>query len=257
MLNTVRNQDGCIGARLRLGFTGNLESGPVMRRLTPLRVAIAAAMALVVLGYGGTAVAFWKSGGSGTGASATGDALPLVLSPATPATQLFPGGQSAVHLVVTNPDLSVIRVGSLALDATQGTGGFAVDAGHSGCTSALGFSTQTNGGIGWNVPARAGAVDGTLSVTLANALTMGSAAANACQGATFTVYLIRRPGPGVPAAGPSSPSPLVVPLAFCLVLMATLAGWDGPRLARGGNGGAAAASVGAGMTPTGSVAGDR
>ena len=165
-----------------------------MRRLTPLRVAIAAAMALVVLGYGGTAVAFWKSGGSGTGASATGDALPLVLTPATPSAQLFPGGQAGVKVDITNLNLASIHVGSLVLDVAQGTGGFSVDAGHAGCdVSSLGFATQSNGGAGWTVPAKVGQVNGSLPLTLANAVTMGPGAANACQGATFTVYLVTTP----------------------------------------------------------------
>ena len=53
--------------------------------------------------------------------------------------------------------------------------------------SALGFTTQTDG---WVVAARSGGVDGTLSVTLPNALAMAPNAASACQGATFTVYLV-------------------------------------------------------------------
>ena len=60
-----------------------------------------------------------------------------------------------------------------------------VDAAHPGCAvSTLGFTTQTNGGAGWTV-----AGHGSLPVTLAGALSMSASAANACQGATFTVYL--------------------------------------------------------------------
>jgi hypothetical protein len=78
-----------------------------------------------------------------------------------------------------------VRVGSLALDTSQGTGGFAVDAAHSGCAvSALAFTTQTNGGAGWTVPG-----SGSLPVTLTAAVSMSTSAGNACQGATFTVYL--------------------------------------------------------------------
>ena len=58
-------------------------------------------------------------------------------------------------------------------------------AAHSGCVLAtLSFTTQTNGGAGWTV-----AGGQALAVTLANALSMTTCAANACQGATFTVYL--------------------------------------------------------------------
>lgn len=80
------------------------------------------------------------------------------------------------------------------LDTSQGTGGLAVDTSHSGCGLAtLSFTTQTNGGVGWTIPAKVGAVDGTLPITLANALAMSTSAANACQGASFTVYLVAGP----------------------------------------------------------------
>jgi hypothetical protein len=73
---------------------------------------------------------------------------------------------------------------------TKGAGGYGVDASHSGCAPAsLDFTTQTNGGAGWTVPARAGAVNGTLAVSLTDALFMQLNAANACQGAQFTIYL--------------------------------------------------------------------
>jgi hypothetical protein len=113
----------------------------------------------------------------------------VTLSPATPTAALVPGGSASVVLTVTNPNVSSIRVGSLALDTGQGTGGFAVDGGHSGCVlTTLSFATQTNAGAGWTV-----AGSGNLSVTLTNALSMTATAANACQGASFTVYLAAGP----------------------------------------------------------------
>jgi hypothetical protein len=60
-------------------------------------------------------------------------------------------------------------------------------------TSALHYTTQDNGGAGWNVPAKVGATEGTLDLTLADALSMDVDAANACQGATFTVSLATGP----------------------------------------------------------------
>ena len=151
----------------------------------------AAMLVLVAAGSIGVASANWAGSGSGAGSATTGTTLPVTLSSRSSSGQLFPGGQGDVTLTISNPNLAIVRIGSLVLDLGQGIGGFAVDASHSGCaTSALSFTTQTNGGTGWNVPARAGAVDGSLAVTLPNALAMGSAAANACQGATFTVYLI-------------------------------------------------------------------
>jgi hypothetical protein len=115
----------------------------------------------------------------------------VTLGPGSPADGLRPSGQASVALVVSNPNASIVHIGRLALDTSQGTGGFAVDAGHAGCVlSTLTFTTQTNGGAGWDVPARVGAVNGTLGISLSDALAMGANASNACQGATFTVYLV-------------------------------------------------------------------
>jgi hypothetical protein len=57
----------------------------------------------------------------------------------------------------------------------------------------LSFTTQTNGGAGWTVPGKIGTVNGTLSITVMNALAMGVGAANACQGASLTSYLAAGP----------------------------------------------------------------
>jgi hypothetical protein len=146
--------------------------------------------AVVLAGASSGAWAYWRAGGSGAGSGSTGTTVAISLSAGTPSAQLFPGGTSSVVLTASNSNLSPVRIGSLALDTTQGTGGFAVDAGHSTCgVSALTYTTQANGGSGWTVPARSGAVNGTLSITLTGALAMSNAAANACQGAIFTVYL--------------------------------------------------------------------
>ena len=150
---------------------------------------VGAVLALLTLGTITTASAYWHDGGSGSGSAATGTTQAVTLSPATATAQLYPGGQAAVELSITNPNPGSVRVGSLALEPAQGTGGFAVDGAHSGCVlSTLSFTTQTNTGAGWTV-----AGSGTLSVTLTNALSMTVAAANACQGASFTVYLAAGP----------------------------------------------------------------
>ena len=88
-------------------------------------------------------------------------------------------------VTVSNPNAGPVRILSLTLDTTQGTGGFTVDASHSSCSlSSLSYSTQTNGGSGWTVQG-----GGSSSVSLANALSMSVGAPSACQGASFTVYL--------------------------------------------------------------------
>jgi hypothetical protein len=161
-----------------------------MRRPGLVLLLVAGALAATA----GTAFAYWHTTGAGTGHGRTTTAQAVTLTPATPTAQLYPGGVSDVVLTVNNPNPSAIHLGSLALDTTQGTGGFGVDPAHSGCGLAvLAFTTQTNGGAGWTVPGKVNATNGTLAVTLTNALSMGTGAANACQNATFTVYLVAGP----------------------------------------------------------------
>jgi hypothetical protein len=149
----------------------------------PLVVAICAATA-------GVAAAYWSGPGNGTGSALTANAEDLTVSSGTPADFLSPGAQAAVVLTVSNPNPTAVHIASLERDTTRGTGGFAVDSGHSGCAlSTLSFTTQTNTGAGWTVPMRTGGTDGTLSLTLVNAVSMAASAANSCQGALFTVYL--------------------------------------------------------------------
>ena len=149
------------------------------------------AIVVVSVGGAGVAYAYWSAGGAGTGFGATGTTAPLTLSSGTPSASLLPGAPTGVVLTMTNTNSASVKVSSLALDTSQGTGGFSVDSGHSGCTlSTLSFVTQTNGGAGWTVAGKVGATNGTITVTLANALAMSLSALNACQGATFTVYLL-------------------------------------------------------------------
>jgi hypothetical protein len=152
---------------------------------------VSAVLALVVVPLGGVALAYWGGTGGGTGTTATGTVVPVTLTAGTPSATLRPGGTANVVLTATNTNVSPVRVASLALDTSRGTGGFSVDAGHSTCNvNALSYTTQNNGGSGWTIPGRVGLVNGTLAVTLTNALGMAASAANACQGATFTVYLV-------------------------------------------------------------------
>jgi len=148
-------------------------------------ILVSALVTALALATTGVAFASWAQSGGGSGASTTGSTQALVLSPGTASNQLYPGGQSAVAVTVTNPNPAPVNAPSLSLDTTQGTNGFAVDGPHAGCaTAALAFATQTNGGAGWTVPAGGASV-----LSLANSLSMNTNAANACQGATFTVYL--------------------------------------------------------------------
>jgi hypothetical protein len=156
--------------------------------------AVLAGLVVLALGTGGVASAFWTGAGGGRGAGTTGTLEPVTLSPGSPVATLYPGGRAGVMLVITNPNPSVAQVDSLVLDTSRGVGGFAVDPGHAGCTvTSLGLAAQTNGGAGWPVPAKAGATDGRLAVTLTDALSMSTAGADACQGANITIYLATGP----------------------------------------------------------------
>lgn len=160
-------------------MSGGRRRARTWRRGIPVVIAVAA------LAVAGVATAYWAGGGGGTGAASTGTTQPLTLSPATPVAELHPGGTSSVRLTVTNPNTSPAQVDAFALDTTQGTGGFAVDAGHSGCgLASLSFTTASNGGAGWTIPG-----GDTLTLTLTDRLAMQTTAADACQGATFTVHL--------------------------------------------------------------------
>ena len=154
-------------------------------RTTRRRSVVVALVTLLTLSTVGTASAYWGGVGSGTGSAGTGTIQSVTLSPATASTQIYPGGQAAVALVVTNPNPGPVRVASLALDTSQGVGGFAVDGAHAVCgVASLSYTAQNNGGSGWTIPG-----GGSSSVSLPNALAMSAGASNSCQGATFTVYL--------------------------------------------------------------------
>jgi hypothetical protein len=151
---------------------------------------LVAGCVLVLVTVGVTASAVWGGTGRGLGAAGTGTAVPVTLSPGTPAADLHPGSRADVLLTVTNPNPFSVRLGALVLDLEQGLGGFAVDTDHAACgVSELSYTRQTNGGIGWTVPAKAGSINGTRLVRLPVALTMSTAAVNACQGARISVYL--------------------------------------------------------------------
>jgi hypothetical protein len=161
----------------------------ISRPFTRRTIVIATTVALVALTS--SALAYWGGAGSGSSQTQLGDPKPLVLSPGTSSAQLYPGDDASVAIVATNSNPYPVHIGSLSLDPSAGTGGFDVDGPHGTCgVSTLGFTSQGNGGHGWTVPPKAGATDGTLNIGLLNALTMGTGAANACQGATFTIHLV-------------------------------------------------------------------
>jgi hypothetical protein len=139
----------------------------------------------MVVAATGAAFSYWAGSGGGSGSATTGTTQAVTLNPGTASNQIYPGGQSAVAVTVTNPNPGAVKVGSISLDTTQGTAGFAVDGAHAACgVATLSFTTQNNSGAGWTI-----AGSGSSMLSLANSLSMSTNAANACQGANFTVYL--------------------------------------------------------------------
>jgi hypothetical protein len=146
---------------------------------------------LAALSIGTGAVAYWSSVGAGSGTGAVGTALPMTLTAGTATGWLHPGGQADVAVTISNPNPFSVRARWLSLDVNQGTGGYWVDGGHAACgVSSLSFAAQSNSGLGWTVAPKVGGVDGTLAVDLTGALSLSLGAPDACQGATFRVYLI-------------------------------------------------------------------
>lgn len=147
--------------------------------------------ATIAVGLATGAFAYWMATGSGSATTVLGSPEQLTLTVGTADAQLTPGHPASVAVVATNTNPYFVNIGSLMLDTAEGTGGFDVDAGHSGCdASALHMATQNNGGAGWRVPPKVATTDGTLEFEMGEALTMDADAADACQGASFTVYLV-------------------------------------------------------------------
>ena len=106
----------------------------------------------------------------------------------TTVAQLHPGGSSDVVLQISNPN-------NYAVTVTNINGGGAIVSGNALCDNAS--APYTGNGVtfanqsgSWVVPAKVGAVNGTLDVTLTNAASMANTATtsnDSCQGKTFTI----------------------------------------------------------------------
>ena len=163
-----------------------------MRRWFQSRKVKLLVVGVVVFALAGGAFAYWTSTGSGSGTSTVGDAqaVSITFGTVAPTNSLFPGGTADVTGRISNPNSFQVKVARLNINTTEGTLGFEADVSHLGCNlSSLTFTAplavQNNGGLGWDVPAT-----GTTDFHLTGAaVTMSTAAVDACQGATFTVHL--------------------------------------------------------------------
>lgn len=154
-----------------------------MNRKRFVRIAVTAVVGLGIAGA--AAYAAWSVNGSGHGTASAATAQNLTLTAGSPSGSLYPGASADVDTSAANANSFPVHVGSVALDTSKGEDGFDVDAGHSGCNlSSLSFTTATNGGGGWDVPAGS-----STDIDATGAIAMDSSANDSCQGATFTVYL--------------------------------------------------------------------
>jgi len=159
------------------------------QRLKSKRFWLVVIVVAALLVGGGSAFAYFGSTGRGTGVATVGHPEPITIAAGTAPSgseQLFPGGSGSVTVQITNPNPFLVRVNALVLDTSRGSNGFS---GPGGCDlSVLSYTTQTNGGLGWDVPKHTTS-DGVLDLDLAGAVSMSTGAANACQGDSFTVFL--------------------------------------------------------------------
>jgi hypothetical protein len=102
-----------------------------MTRTHISRLAAVAVTGLLVAGA--AAYGAWTVSGSGTGSASAASATNLTLTPGSPASALYPNGSADVATTIANDNPFPVHVSAIALDSGQGTNGFSVDAGHSGC----------------------------------------------------------------------------------------------------------------------------
>ena len=124
-----------------------------------------------------SAAAYFKSTGSSNGHGSTGTLTVGVSgTTATPTTPLFPGGTGDVTVNVHNPNNFAVT-----LKTVNGNGTITPDASHASCSpTGVTFTNQTP-----NLAIPANATN--FAVDLAGAVSMSTASANGCQGATFTI----------------------------------------------------------------------
>jgi hypothetical protein len=146
-----------------------------MKRSVVFLATVVAAVAVA-----GAAFAYFASSGSGSGGGHSGtlSAPTISASHATPTTALLPGGTADVTLELSNPNAVALTVTSVAANGTISVSG------GSGCTAGNdGVSFTTQSGLSISVPAHA--VNDVID--LPAAITMSSASASGCQGASFNV----------------------------------------------------------------------
>ena len=146
------------------------------------RVVLAAIVVVALAIASGVAYAYFTATGAGSGNATVGNATSIVLTPTITGTP-YPGGTPAtVSILVKNNGAGAQRVGTISLAS------FAPDAGHMGCTTAVGGFSMAAVPVNQTLTASPSAGDHT---TVTGSLVMADTAANqdVCQGATITLNL--------------------------------------------------------------------
>ena len=152
------------------------------KRLSKKRVVLAAIVVVALAIASGVAYAYFTATGAGSGSATVGSATNIVLTPTITGT-LYPGGTPAsVSILVKNNGAGSQHVGTVTLAS------IAPDAGHSGCTTAVGGFSMAAVNVNQTLTFSGSAGD---HATVTGSLVMADTAANqdVCKGATLTLNL--------------------------------------------------------------------
>ena len=138
-----------------------------------------AALTIAALAFAAAGLAYFSATGSGSGSAHLFNLQGLAVSSAAPSSELYPGGSSDLAATVDNPNPTPVHVHSFVL----GPSGITNDKPGCGAGDVAFDGPVTNGGDDFVFP------PGDSALTLPNAISMSPTAADACQGATFTVSL--------------------------------------------------------------------
>ena len=157
------------------------------------RARAAAIFAIATLALAAAGLAYFTATGSGLGSAQPATPQDVTIAVASPAgSALYPGGSADITATAHNPNSGPVHIHSFVLD-TSGAHPTGITSDEAGCSSGGNTGSSSNS-VTFNGPATNGGNDfvipaGDSSLTLENALSMSTTAENACQGATFTVYV--------------------------------------------------------------------
>jgi hypothetical protein len=142
---------------------------------TSVKRAVIVGTALAVTVGAGAAYAAWTANGTGTATAKAGKSQGVTGTAVTVNGLLYPGGTTDAKISIANPNEFPVMVTDIAQNGTVTVVG-------NGCTAANSAVALVTKSLTQYIGAGA-----TVEVTLADAVTMGDSADNACQDAVFTL----------------------------------------------------------------------